>query len=74
MTSSIDPKPLTIIDRLEQRTTFLDTKEIMEIINEDRNTVCRWVRIGYLPASRVGNKNKYDPVQLAAWLRTRQIT
>lgn len=73
MSTSKAKQPLTIPEKLELRDDFLKSKEVMRIINTDKNTLARWVREGYIPAIRIGKNNNFDPVLLAAWLRERQI-
>jgi excisionase family DNA binding protein len=63
----------TIIGRLRHRTSYLSSTEVMEILGVTRNTLCAWVRSNAIPAVRVGKDNKFDPLQLAAWLEERRV-
>ena len=62
---------MDLIGRLRERSSFLTTKEVMELLQLRRNTLCKWVRTGQLPAVRSGNSYLYDPARLADWLLER---
>ena len=62
---------MDLIDRLRERSSFLTTKEVMELLQLRRNTLCHWVRAGRLPAIRSGTGYLYDPHRLADWLDQR---
>jgi excisionase family DNA binding protein len=64
---------MDIIEELRNRKTYLPTKEMVGLLRVTRNTLCDWVRVGRLPAIRVGNAYLYDPRMMAEWL-TRQQT
>jgi excisionase family DNA binding protein len=45
----------------------------MSMLGVSRNTLCRWVRTGKLPALRLGKDNRFDPAVLADWLEAHQM-
>jgi excisionase family DNA binding protein len=63
---------MDIIEELRNRKTYLPTKEMVGLLRVTRNTLCDWVRVGRLPAIRVGNAYLYDPRMMAEWLTRRQ--
>ena len=63
----------TIPDKLESREGYLLSKEVIRILNTDKNTLARWVREGRIRATRIGKKNNFDPAHVAAWLREHEI-
>ena len=63
---------MDLIEELRRRDNFLSTREVMDLLQVTRNTLCEWVRTGRLVAIRVGNGYLYDPRILAAWLTKRQ--
>jgi len=63
----------TIIDDLRSRRGYVSSTETMAILGVTRQTLCRWVSEGRIPAVRIGTANKFDPMHLAAWLEARQI-
>ena len=73
MNSSNKKSVPTIADQLESRKELLGSKEVRRIIGTDKNTLARWVREGTIPGGRIGKKNMFDPVRVAAWLREREI-
>ncbi len=62
---------MDLTEQLRERTSFLTTKEVMELLQLQRNTLCDWVRTGRIPAIRSGNGYLYDPHHLADWLAER---
>ena len=63
----------TIVSQLRARTTYLSGSEVMSMLGVSRNTLCRWVRTGKLPALRLGKDNRFDPAVLADWLEAHQM-
>jgi excisionase family DNA binding protein len=61
-----------LIEQLMRRTTYLSTREVMEVLQVTRNTLCEWVRKGRIRAIRIGNAYAFDPHLLADWLVKRQ--
>ena len=64
----------TFADHLEQRKTLLETTEVMEMLQSSRKTITRWAKDAKIPAHRINGKYMFDPMQLAAWLRARQMS
>jgi excisionase family DNA binding protein len=63
----------TIIEQLRTRRGYVTSTEAMAILGVTRQTLCRWVAEGRIPAVRIGPSNKFDPAHLADWLEERQI-
>jgi excisionase family DNA binding protein len=63
-----------LIEELRRRRTYLSTREVMELLQVTRNTLCEWVRRGRIAAIRVGNAYVFDPHLLADWLGKRQTS
>jgi excisionase family DNA binding protein len=63
----------TIIDQLRHRKTYLTGTEVMQILRWTRQTLCRYVKEGRIPALRIGKDNRFDPGVLAAFLEQRQV-
>jgi excisionase family DNA binding protein len=64
-----DQSFVTIVQQLEKRTTFLDVKEVAEILGFHPETIREYARTGTIPASRTGYRWKFDPRKFADWLR-----
>ena len=62
---------MNLIDNLRQRKSFLTTKDVMELLQLRRNTVCDWVQAGRIPAVRTASGYRFDPSVLADWLVVR---
>lgn len=62
---------MNLIDNLRQRKSFLTTKEVMELLQLRRNTVCDWAQAGRIPAVRTASGYRFDPGVLADWLAAR---
>jgi hypothetical protein len=67
------PNP-TIVDRLRERTTYVPSSEVMQILNCSRKSLCLWINSGKLPALRTGKNNMVDPNTLADYLSARRVT
>jgi hypothetical protein len=68
------PTPNAIVSRLRERKTFLGTREVTALLDVDRKCLGEWVRKGYIRAYRIGQKNIFDPVELADWIEARSLT
>ncbi len=62
---------MNLIDQLKKRSSFLTTKELMELLQLRRHTICDWVKSGHLPAIRTASGYRFDPPVLAHWLEMR---
>lgn len=65
---------MELIEELRHRRTYLSTREVMDLLQVTRNTLCAWVRRGRIPAIRVGKGYVFDPHLVADWLGKRQTT
>ena len=63
---------MELLEELRRRGTYLSTREVMELLQVRRNTLCEWVRKGRIRAIRIGNAYAFDPHLLADWLLKRQ--
>lgn len=63
----------SLVTELRKRKSFLSTGEMIELISRGRNTICRWVRNGTLPAKLIGNGYEFDPHEIADWLEGREV-
>ena len=64
-------QPLSIRERLYQRETLLSSKEVMAMFGVTRDTLCDWVRAGKIPAYKMSDGYKFEPVAIADWLGAR---
>ena len=62
---------MDLIQELRLRTSFLTTKEVMKLLQLQRNTVCDWANTGRIPAVRTPSGYRFDPSVLADWLVAR---
>jgi excisionase family DNA binding protein len=62
---------MDLIQELRRRESFLTTKEVMELLQLRRNTVCDWANAGRIPAVRTASGYRFDPRVLADWLVAR---
>lgn len=63
-----------LIEDLRQRENYLTSKEVMELLQVTRNTLCHWVRARRMVAIRGGNGYRYDPRVMADWLSKRETS
>jgi hypothetical protein len=68
------PNPNAIVSRLRERKSFLGTREVTALLDVDRKCLGEWVRKGYIRAYRIGQKNIFDPVELADRIEARSLT
>jgi hypothetical protein len=68
------PNPNAIVSRLRERKSFLGTREVTALLDVDRKCLGEWVRKGYIRAYRIGQKNIFDPMELADWIEARSLT
>jgi excisionase family DNA binding protein len=68
--------PETIIEQLRRRKGYVRTTEAMSLLGGPdkpvaRQTLCKWVKAGKLPAVHFGGGFKFDPAVLADYLEAR---
>ena len=69
MDASIDPVSNTPeLDRLE----LLTVSEVCAILRCHEKTLYQWVKRGSLTAIRIGSKLKFDPADVASFIRCRR--
>jgi excisionase family DNA binding protein len=67
------PPTNTLLNQLGQRKTYLTSAEVTILLGKSRNALCRWVRIGIIPAFQSGKDYRFDPVALAGWIEAHQM-
>jgi len=60
---------IPIIDVLEKRKTLMSVRDVATVTGLSDKTIYRRVRSGTIPVVRFGYTVKFDPHQLAQWLR-----
>ncbi len=65
--------PKTIIETLAARKGYMNASDVAELLGENIYTIYRRVKRGRMPAVRTGFGIKFDPAELAAWLRERHV-
>ena len=56
-------------DFLDKRATALTVSEVAEILNISERQVYKLASLNIIPSFRVGSSIRFDPSQVAAWLR-----
>jgi excisionase family DNA binding protein len=56
-------------DFLDKRATALTVSEVAEILNISERQVYKLASLNVIPCFRVGSSIRFDPSQVAAWLR-----
>jgi excisionase family DNA binding protein len=73
MAGTVATSSKTIIEQLEERKTMLSVPEVATLLNEHVDTIYRRVKRGKMPHIKIGFNAKFDPRELAAWLRERHV-
>ncbi|GAA3762108.1 helix-turn-helix domain-containing protein [Terriglobus aquaticus] len=63
----------SLVDSIRQFDRYLTTREVMNLLQLGRNTICGWCASGRLPALRTPNGYRFDPIALAVWLDSRML-
>jgi Helix-turn-helix domain len=76
--SEVDPiagNPITqtFIERLRLTRRYLDAREVVGILGVHITTLQIWTKRRQIPHLKVGHGIRFDPVELADWLSTRQV-
>jgi excisionase family DNA binding protein len=61
---------MTLIEKLETRSSALTVEEFSEMYNTSNKTIYKLIKAGKLPATRIGGI-RIDPAEAAEWLRKR---
>jgi excisionase family DNA binding protein len=64
---------MSILKKLREQTRPLGVKEVAELFDVTESTIQRWIRRGEIPAIRVSDTIRIDPVALADWIEQRSI-
>jgi len=68
-----DPHSQTFIERLRLTKRYLDAGEVVGILGVHITTLQLWTKHREIPHLKVGHAIRFDPVELADWLSSRQI-
>ena len=68
-----DPFSQTFIERLRLTKRYLGAREVVGILGVHITTLQLWTKHRQIPYLKVGHGIRFDPVELADWLSTRQI-
>jgi len=60
---------MSIAEQIEQRDGALTAEDLAQILNLPKVTVYKHARNGTIPCFRIGAVVRFDPHQVAAWLR-----
>lgn len=63
----------TIADEIERSPTALTVRDLTKLWQVSDETVYRLATSGVLPHFRIGGSLRFDPRQVAMWLRSRSI-
>ena len=71
--SNRSPKEVgvNLIEQLEARSVAMKVTEICELLGVDDKHIYRMAARGSLPSFRVGGAVRFDPQEVAKWLRTK---
>jgi excisionase family DNA binding protein len=64
---------LSVADRLAQVNRLLSIKEVADLLGESTDTISRRVKRGTMPHLRIGSHTRFDPHELAQWLRAHSV-
>jgi len=63
----------TIIEQLEEKTTLLSVNDVAKLLRESPLTIYRRSKRGDMPHLKIGYAVKFDPRELADWLKERHV-
>jgi excisionase family DNA binding protein len=58
-----------IIEQLENRKGLISVATVAELLGESVDTIYRRAKRGKMPHVRIDSTTKFDPRELAAWIR-----
>ena len=61
--------PLSLASHIAEMRKALTVQQVAELLSMSPRTVQQWAKTGRLPAIRHGSLTRFDPIQLARWLR-----
>jgi excisionase family DNA binding protein len=62
---------MTIIEQIEKRTSALRVSEVAKLLEVTPQHIYSLAAQGLIPSFRVGGSVRFDPQELATWLRDR---
>lgn len=62
-----------LADTLESRTSALSVADLALVLNVNGATIRRHIRAGRIPYFKIGMTIRFDPKQVAGWLREQEI-
>ena len=63
---------MTILEQIEHRSTALRVNELAEMLQVTPQHIYRLASAGLIPCFRIEGAIRFDPQEVAAWLRSRQ--
>jgi len=60
---------MSLGDFLDKRSTALTVSEVAEILSISERQIYKLASLNLIPHFRIGSSLRFDPSQLAAWLR-----
>ena len=64
---------LTVAEQLAQAKRLLSVREVAELLGEHDDTIYRRCKRGTMPHYRLGSLLKFEPAQVAKWLREHYV-
>lgn len=61
----------TLVEQIASRRGAMNLSDLTPILNIDYTTLCEWAKKGILPAYKLGNRWRVDPVIFSRWLESR---
>lgn len=66
---SPDTTPSSLASYIGKMRKALTVQEVASLLAMSSRTVQQWAKVGRLPAIRHGSLTRFDPIQLANWIR-----
>lgn len=60
---------MTIIEQIEERSSALKVSEVAKLLEVTRQHIYSLAAQGVIPCFRIGGSIRFDPHELATWLR-----
>jgi excisionase family DNA binding protein len=67
------PEGLSFADRIGKMKKLLTVREVAELLGENKFTIYRRCERGDMPHIKIRSSTKFDPAQLAKWLRDHYV-
>ncbi len=63
------PNQESILELVSRRKSLLTTKELAGLLGLAETTLFQWTKAGRIPSCKFGSAIRFDPSDIAAWLR-----